>query len=91
MSAQALARREADQDGPLARILALVDAMLARKGRPGAHPGQDLRDAGLSSLDTVNLMLAVEGAFDLYIPEDAMTPENFRSADDIARLVDRLA
>ncbi len=90
MTAQAVAEREADQDVPLGRILALVDAMLAKKGRRAAQSGQDLRDAGLSSLDSVNLMLAVEGAFDLFIPQEAMTPENFRTADDIARLVERL-
>ena len=87
MSAQAVSI-EADS---LARVLALVDAMLARKGKPAAAPEQDLRGAGLSSLDTVNLMLAVEGEFDLFIPQPEMTPENFRSAADIARLIDRLA
>ena len=74
-----------------ARVLALVDAMLAKKGRPGAGPDQPLRDAGLSSLDTVNLILAVEGEFDLFIPQGEMTPENFHSVDRIAALLDRLA
>ena len=50
-----------------------------------------LRDAGLSSLDTVNLMLAVEGEFDLFIPQGEMTPENFHSAARIAALLERLA
>ena len=45
---------------------------------------------GLSSLDTVNLMLAVEGEFDLFLPQVEMTPENFRSVLAIATLVDRL-
>ena len=90
MSTQAVVKQDGGGDR-VARVLALVDAMLARKGRPAAGPTQDLREAGLSSLDTVNLMLAVEGAFDLFIPQGDMTPENFRSADAIARLVDRLA
>ena len=90
MAAQALTKQDGGADHTL-RILALVDAMLAKKDRPAAGPGQDLRDAGLSSLDTVNLMLAVEGEFDLFIPQTDMTPENFRSADAIAALVDRLA
>ncbi len=90
MSAQAVLKQDGGQDR-LPRILALADAMLAKKGRPAAAPEQDLREAGLSSLDTVNLMLAVEGEFDLFLPQDAMTPENFRSAHAIAALVARLA
>ena len=73
------------------RVLALVDAMLAKKSRPAAAPDQPLRDAGLSSLDIVNLMLAIEGEFDLFIPQGAMTPENFHSAASISVLLDRLA
>jgi acyl carrier protein len=88
MTAQAAMQ---DQGGDAtARVLALVQPVLARKGRPEAAPDQDLREAGLSSLDTVNLMLAVEGAFDLFIPEAEMTPDNFRSARTVAGLVERL-
>ena len=90
MSAQAVVKQDGGQDCAL-RILALVGAMLAKKGRPAAAADQDLREAGLSSLDTVNLMLAVEGEFDLFLPQGEMTPENFRSVDAIAALVDRLA
>ena len=90
MSAQAAVKQEGREDRAL-RVLALVNAVLAKKGRPAAGPGQDLREAGLSSLDTVNLMLAVEGEFDLFIPQADMTPEAFRTADAIAALVDRLA
>ena len=89
MSAQAAVRQDGDEDRAV-RILALVDAMLARRGRPGAGVDEDLRAAGLSSLDTVNLMLAVEGEFDLFLPQGEMTPENFRSVATIAALVRRL-
>ncbi len=90
MSAQAAVRQDGWQDHA-ERILALVNTLLAKKGRPTACVDQDLRAAGLSSLDTVNLMLAVEGEFDLFLPQGEMTPENFRSAAAIAALVDRLA
>ncbi len=90
MSAQAAVKQDGRQDRA-ARILTLVDAILAKKGRPAAVADQDLREAGLSSLDTVNLMLAVEGEFDLFLPQGEMTPENFRSANAVAALVDRLA
>ena len=90
MSAQVAVKQDGRHDRA-PRILARVDAMLAKKGRPAAAADQDLREAGLGSLDTVNLMLAVEGEFDLFLPQGEMTPENFRSAEAIAALVDRLA
>ena len=51
---------------------------------------EDLADAGLSSLDLVNLMLAVEGEFDLKIPDRDMMPANFRSLARIDALVGAL-
>ena len=50
-------------------------------------PSPDLSASGLSSLDMVNLMLAVEAEFDLKIPDREMTPSNFRSIAHIVRLV----
>lgn len=50
----------------------------------------DLHEAGLTSMATVKLMLAVEAAFDLEIPDADLTPENFRSVASIGRLVARL-
>jgi acyl carrier protein len=61
--------------------------MLQKRGAPPATAGQNLRDAGLTSLDLVNLMLAVEGEFDIVIPQDAMTPDNFQTLDAIKTLV----
>lgn len=52
---------------------------------------QPLYDAGLSSLDMVNLMLAVEAEFDVEIPQEHMAPENFRSVAAIERLISALA
>jgi acyl carrier protein len=69
------------------RIAALVAEMLAGKGLAPVGPAASLRDAGLSSLDVVNLMMAVEDAFDLVLPEASMTPENFRSIGTIEALV----
>jgi acyl carrier protein len=50
-----------------------------------------LRTSGLSSLGLVNLMLSVEGEFDLEIPEREMTPANFRSITRITQLVHALS
>ena len=74
------------------RIAGLVTGFLAKR-RPDAavEPEQDLRNAGLTSLDLMNLMLAVESEFDVFIPETQMTPENFRSVRAIEALVATLA
>jgi acyl carrier protein len=50
----------------------------------------DLQDAGLTSVATVKLMLAIEAAYDIAIPDDDLTPENFRSIAAIETLVRRL-
>jgi acyl carrier protein len=50
----------------------------------------DLREAGLSSVAAVRLMLEVEAAFDLAIPDAELTPENFASIASIEALVRRL-
>ena len=49
-----------------------------------------LRDAGLTSLAAVRLMLEIEAVFDLAIPDGDLTPENFESIDTIGRLIERL-
>jgi len=70
------------------RIAALVRQILAKRGldRYVDH-GADLSEAGLSSLDIVNLMLAVETEFAVKIPDRDMTPANFRSIARIDGLV----
>jgi acyl carrier protein len=51
-----------------ARIKAIAAKMLAKRGRAiEPAPQQNLRDAGLTSLDMVNLMLAIEAEFDVAI------------------------
>lgn len=61
-----------------ARITTIAAKMLAKRGATiTPAPQQNLRDAGLTSLDMVNLMLALEAEFDVEFPQTAMTPENF--------------
>jgi acyl carrier protein len=75
-------------EGTAARILRIVLSLLQKRVGPGSITlDQNLRDAGLTSLDMVNLMLAVEGEFDLFIPEPQMVPENFRSVAAIEALI----
>ena len=49
-----------------------------------------LSELGMSSIKMVNLMLAVEGEFDLTIPQQDITPDNFRSVTSIEALLERL-
>ena len=73
---------------PTERITCLVGQILARRSTVGpVQADDDLGEIGLSSLDMVNLMLAVEEEFDLKIPDKDMTPSNFRSIARIHRLV----
>lgn len=76
---------------PRDRIAAVVGRILARRSIiRAAEPEDDLAAIGLSSLDMVNLMLAVESEFDIKIPDREMTPSNFRSIARIDGLVSGL-
>jgi hypothetical protein len=50
----------------------------------------NLADAGFTSVEMVNVMLGVESAFDVMIPQDLITPENFQSAAAIAAMIGKL-
>jgi acyl carrier protein len=70
------------------RVAELVRRLLAKRGiERTMGDDDDLAESGLSSLDLVNLMLAVESEFDLKIPERDMRPVNFRSIARIEALV----
>jgi acyl carrier protein len=73
------------------RVTALVRQLLAKRSidRP-VGPDETLSECGLTSLDTVNLMLAVEAEFDVKIPDRDMTPSNFRSIARIGELIEAL-
>ena len=74
------------------KIADIVQALLAKRaGAALKSRDQNLTDAGLTSLDMVNLMLAVEDEFGIEIPQREMTPDNFRNIAAIERLVGRLA
>ncbi|MFT4278470.1 MAG: phosphopantetheine-binding protein [Rhodopseudomonas sp.] len=70
------------------RILALVESILAQNGLAGGIK-RDTRfsDAGLTSMEMVNLMLAIEAEFDMTLPQSEITPENFSSVETVARLI----
>lgn len=69
---------------------------LARAAAPGLSQAQadplhtDLREAGLTSIAAVRLMLEIEAAFDIAIPDADLTPENFANVAAIEALMRRL-
>lgn len=79
------------QSAARARLLGLVEKVLERPGAgPTLPPDAALSELGVSSLKMVSLMLSVEAEFDLSIPQNEITPENFRSINSIDALVKRL-
>jgi acyl carrier protein len=82
-------------DVPTRDISARIDAMVRnflKGGAPNGEIGPDrnLEELGLTSIDMVNLMLAVEAEFDVTIPGSKLIPANFRSIECIAALVEEL-
>ncbi len=69
---------------------------LARAAAPGLSAvrgdpvSADLREAGLSSIAAVRLMLEIEAAFGIAIPDNDLTPENFATIASIERMIHRL-
>ena len=70
------------------RVLALVKSILQQNSMT-AEIGPDSRlvDAGLTSMDMVNLMLGVEAEFDFTIPQSEITPENFQSVKTLRLMI----
>ena len=73
------------------RVISVVQRLLTQRSisRP-IDPADDLRDAGLTSMDMVNLVLEVEFEFDVMVPETSITPANFRSVAAISSLIGTL-
>jgi len=73
------------------RLLQLVGQILGKPESAASLPVEArLSELGMSSIKMVNLMLAVEGEFDLTIPQGDITPDNFRSVATVEALVTRL-
>jgi acyl carrier protein len=70
------------------RLLALVKSVLQQNAMTAeVGPQTLLVDIGLTSMDMVNLMLAVEAEFDFTIPHSEITPENFQSVAALEKLI----
>lgn len=53
-------------------------------------PGTDLWEAGMDSLLSVSLLVALEDEFDIEFPDDLLTRETFSSVDRITAAVGTL-
>lgn len=70
------------------KLLVLVKSILKQNAIVAdPAPATLLVDVGLTSMDMVNLMLAIESEFDFTIPQSEITPENFQSVETLNRLV----
>ena len=73
-----------------------VREILAQHGRLSVSvddltDDSDLYNAGLTSLATVGLMLALEDQFDIEFPESMLSRKTFNSIDSIIEAVEELA
>ena len=76
---------------PRERLIAVVRQILG----PGAASSPMPIDArfselGLNSIKMVSLMLAIETEFELAIPQDDITPENFTSIATVETMIERI-
>jgi acyl carrier protein len=70
------------------RVLALVKSILKQNAITAeVNPESLLVDAGLTSMDMVNLMLGVEAEFNFTIPQSEITPENFQSIKTLELMI----
>jgi acyl carrier protein len=73
------------------RLLRQVAQILGKPDEASTLPVNGrLSELGMSSIKMVNLMLAVEMEFDVTIPQNDITPENFRSVASVEALLARL-
>lgn len=75
----------------LARVLSVLQGIRPRQSNGLAYQAtSNLTDAGFTSVEMVKVMLGIEAAFDVMIPQDLITPENFASATAISAMMERL-
>jgi|HubBroStandDraft_4_1064222.scaffolds.fasta_scaffold1124457_1 acyl carrier protein len=72
------------------RLLGLIGQILDQGDGASLPVEARLSELGMSSIKMVNLMLAVEGEFDLIIPQHEITPDTFRSVVSIEAMLGRL-
>jgi acyl carrier protein len=80
-----------DRAAMTSQLADIVRQVMPERSQPVNLAADDnLYDAGLTSMAMVKLMLAVEVAFDISIPDDDLHPDNFRTIAAVEALVGRL-
>jgi len=74
--------------GDISRASTPLCAIFVKVGAPNGEirPDRNLEELGLTSMDMVNLMLAVEAEFDLTIPDRNLCPRTFAPSSVSPRL-----
>ena len=54
------------------------------------NESDNLYDAGLTSLTTVNIMLAIEDEFDIEFPDNKLNRQTFESIESLVELIEEL-
>jgi acyl carrier protein len=65
----------------------LHDIRPLRSDGHGYDEASNLTDAGFTSIEMVKVMLGVEAAFDVMIPQEMITPENFATPLAISAMI----
>lgn len=74
-------------------VVRSIREVLVRNGNPSVDPfgieiDDNLFDLGMSSFQSVQLMMALEDCFDLQFPDDLIRKETFSSIRSMAEAVD---
>jgi acyl carrier protein len=73
------------------RLIGLVRQILEQPGGTRPLPiDARLNDLGMTSIRMIKLMLAIELEFDLAIPQNEITPDNFASIASVEAMLGRL-
>lgn len=72
-------------------VMAVLRGIRARRSDGAAYDEHsNLTDSGFTSVEMVKVMLGVEAAFDLMVPQELITPEHFSTPVAIAAMLRRL-
>ncbi len=91
----AISKNDAANDEGHNAVASRIRAVLAAHGRLGTDParlreGDDLYAAGMNSLASVNVMLALEGEFDIEFPDHMLNRSVFSSVAAIEAAVRKI-
>lgn len=74
---------------PRERLIRVVQQILGAGAAASPMPiDARFSELGLNSIKMVSLMLAIETEFELEIPQDDITPENFTSIETVEAMIE---